>query len=93
MTLAKTIESYTIWYMRCTELSKELSSLSTKEYLAGDDVPVRHRLSYYAELLEIKGKELNDLGIDVDLHETFTTYAQMWKENADLASEVTYGSA
>lgn len=91
MTLGQMIESYTVWYMRCTELLAELTSLANKEYLSGDDVPIRHRLCYYAELLELKGKELKALGIEVTMHESFIQYADMWKENSNLASEVTYG--
>jgi len=94
MTLGQMIEAYTIWYVRCTELSSELTSLTTKEYLDGDDVPIRHRLSYYAEMLEVKGKELQKLGIDVTMHESFKNYAEQWREVVEPeVLEAVYGSA
>ena len=85
MKLSKTIEGYTIFYCRCCELSSELANLSTRDYVDGKDDPVRRRLCYYAELVFEKGKELNDLGIDVDMHETFRAYAEMSFDEEEAA--------
>lgn len=85
MKLSQTIEGYTIFYNRCSELSSELASLTTEDYLQGKDEPVRRQLCYYAELLFAKAKELNSLGIDVDMHETFRTYAEMWMDKEEAA--------
>lgn len=94
MTLGHMIEAYTILYVRCAETSTELCSLTNKEYLDGDDVPIRHRLCYYAEMLEAKGKQLQELGIEVTMHESFKNYADQWREVAEPEIlEAVYGSA
>ena len=94
MKLSELIECYTVWYMRCSELSAELASLTTKQYLDGDDVPIRHRLCYYAEALKAKGKQLQELGIDVTMHESFENYAEQWREVVEPeVMESVYGSA
>ena len=71
----------------------DLCALTNKEYLDGDDVPIRHRLCYYAEMLEAKGKQLQELGIEVTMHESFKNYADQRQEVAETESlEDVYGS-
>lgn len=94
MTLTQMIEAYAIFYVRCSEVSTELCSLTNKQYRDGDDVPIRRRLCYYAEMLEAKGKQLQELGIDVTMHESFTNYAEQWRESVEPeVLESVYGSA
>jgi len=86
MTLANMIEAYTVWYLRCSELSSEIAELTTEDYSKSEHVPLKNRLCYYTDLLCLQADELTKLGIDVDLHETFKDRADKWRK--EIASEV-----
>jgi len=85
MELSKTIDSYAVFYCRCDEFLTKLSRLSTEDYEDGKDKELRRLLCYYADLLMIHAEELKRLGLDVDMYEAFEKYAEMWRQNPDLA--------
>lgn len=85
MKLAQTIDSYALFYSRCIEFQSELTALSTTDYVDEKDKKPRQLLCYYADLLMIHADELKELGIAVELHESFEHYAKLWRENPTLS--------